>query len=155
MTLQEIYDRYGGVVFRRARRLLGDETAAKDACQEVFLRLLDALPEFEQTSPVTWLYKVTTNYCLNLVRDGRRRRDLLARPISSTGTPATEVSLALLLDGFQPELQEIAVYYFVDEMSQDEIASILGVSQRTVSNRLAEFRRQAKARWGEQILEGP
>ena len=34
MTPQEIYQRYGSVVYRRARRLLGEDQAAKDACQE-------------------------------------------------------------------------------------------------------------------------
>jgi DNA-directed RNA polymerase specialized sigma24 family protein len=37
-------------------------------------------------------------------------------------------------------LQEIAVYYGVDQMSQDEIALVLGVSQKTVSNRIQELR---------------
>ena len=53
MTPQEIYQRYGSVVYRRARRLLGEDQAAKDACQEVFLRLFLALPEFDRASPVT------------------------------------------------------------------------------------------------------
>jgi RNA polymerase sigma factor (sigma-70 family) len=74
MTPQDIYRRYGAVVYRRARRMLGDEQAAKDVCQEVFLRLFRSLPEFERASPVTWLYKVTTNHCLNLIRDEQRHR---------------------------------------------------------------------------------
>jgi DNA-directed RNA polymerase specialized sigma24 family protein len=37
------------------------------------------------------------------------------------------------------ELQDIAVYYYVDELSHEEIAGIVGVSRRTVGNRLATF----------------
>lgn len=152
MKPDEIYQRYGAVVYRRARRMLGNDHAASDACQEVFLRLFRSLPRFERAEPITWLYKVTTNHCLNLLRDEQRRRRLLeARvPIAPT-VPA--VDLPALLAGFPEELQEIAVYYFVDEMSQDEIARLLGVSQRTVSNRLSAFRVLARTVWAADLVE--
>jgi RNA polymerase sigma-70 factor (ECF subfamily) len=155
MTPQEIYVRYGSIVYRRARRLLGDEQAAKDACQEVFLRLFRSLVEFERASPVTWLYKVTTNHCLNVMRDEQRHRLLLATRAEPAPTLPSAPSLAELLRGFPEALQEIAVYYFVDEMSQDEIARVLGVSQRTVSNRLSAFRGLAKSVWAVDSVEAP
>ncbi|HJX54376.1 MAG TPA: sigma-70 family RNA polymerase sigma factor [Polyangia bacterium] len=147
MTVQELYGRYGSVVYRRARRLLGDPQAAQDACHEVFLRLFRCQPEFEQASPVTWLYKVTTNHCLNLIRDEQRRRKLLDARATAAPEAQSPLPLSTLLHGLPDELQEIAVYYFVDEMSQDEIAHVLGISQRTVSNRLSAFRGLAKAAW--------
>lgn len=155
MNPQDIYLRYGSVVYRRARRLLGDEQAAKDACHDVFLRLFRSLPEFESASPVTWLYKVTTNHCLNLIRDeARHRKQLEAHTAKGLATAATS-SLPDLLRGFPDELQAIAIYYFVDEMSQDEIARMLGLSQRTVSNRLAAFRGLAKTAWSNDFAETP
>lgn len=153
MSSQELYRRYGSLVYRRALRMLGDGQAARDACHEVFLRLLRSQPEFEQASPVTWLYKVTTNYCLNLIRDERRRRKLLEVHAVQALEGQVPWSLSTLLLGIPEELQEIAVYYFVDEMSQEEIAGILGISQRTVSNRLAAFRGLAKAAWVTHSLE--
>jgi RNA polymerase sigma-70 factor, ECF subfamily len=147
MSGQELYRRYGSLVYRRALRMLGDQQAARDACQEVFLRLLRSLPEFEQASPVTWLYKVTTNHCLNLIRDEQRRRELLAIHVAHAPDTQMPSSLSVLLRGFPEELREIAVYYFVDEMSQEKIAEILGISQRTVCNRLAVFRGLAKSAW--------
>ena len=155
MTPREIYQRYGAIVFRRARRLLGDEQAAKDACQEVFLRLFRSLPEFERASPMTWLYTVTTNHCLNLIRDEQRHRKLLAANAATIPNAAVTPSLATLLRGFPEELQAIAVYYFVDEMSQAEIANVLGISQRTVSNRLVAFRNLAKTAFASDAMEEP
>jgi RNA polymerase sigma-70 factor, ECF subfamily len=147
MTGQELYGRYGSLVYRRALRMLGDAHAARDVCQEVFLRLLRCPPDFTQSSPVNWLYKVTTNHCLNQIRDEQRRRKLLKTHAAYPPEAEPHSSLSLLLHGFPEELQEIAVYYFVDEMSQEEIAGLLGISQRTVSNRLAAFRGLAKATW--------
>ena len=155
MSPQNIYLRYGSVVYRRARTLLGDEQAAKDACQEVFLRLFRTLPDFERSSPVTWLYKVTTNHCLNVLRDEQRHRKLLEARAGAEPAAQSVGSVATLLRGFPAELQEIAVYYFVDEMSQDEIARVLGISQRTVSNRLSAFRGLAKTVWSSDSVEAP
>jgi RNA polymerase sigma-70 factor (ECF subfamily) len=141
--LERLYQQYGALVFRRARRLLGDEQRAKDVCQEVFLRLWRYRPTFVEVAPVTWLYRVTTNLCLNQVRDERRRNDLgtrLGQGGDSEHPPSPELPAALLLRGVPEPLQAIAIYYYVDRMSQDEIAEVLGVAQRTVSNRLKQFR---------------
>jgi RNA polymerase sigma-70 factor, ECF subfamily len=141
VDLARVYQQYGALVHRRARRLLGDDQRAKDACQEVFLRLWRYQPSFADVSPVTWLYRVTTNLCLNQVRDERRRAALGERiGCERQEAQAPELPVALLLRGVPEELHAIAIYYYVDRMSQDEIAEVLGVAQRTVSNRLKQFR---------------
>ena len=53
---------------------------------------------------------------------------------------APSLSAQLVLRGIPERLQEIAIYYGLDEMSQEEIALVLGLSQKTVSNRLRELR---------------
>src|SRR5689334_22849939 len=119
--LQSFFARYGDLVYRRARRLLGEAQAAEDACQEVFLRLWRTRPAFGAVSPVTWLYRVTTNHCLNVVRDTRRRRALLGtRPVEPAAS-APGQALASLLEGVPEPLQEVGLYYYVNEMTQEEI----------------------------------
>jgi len=136
--LERLYQRHGTFVFRRARRLLGDEQLARDVAQDVFLQILRA-PQWNPASPVAWLCTTTTNRCLNLLRGKRRWRDLLrARPLPPVPPPA--LPMAALLRGIPERLQEIAVYYGLDEMTQEEIALVLGVSQKTVSNRIQELR---------------
>jgi DNA-directed RNA polymerase specialized sigma24 family protein len=136
--LARTYQRYGTFVFRRARRLLGDEQLARDVCQDVFVQVLRA-PHWNPPSPVAWLCATTTNCCLNLLRRKRRWRDLLrARPLPPPLPPS--LPLATLLRGIPERLQEIAVYYGLDELTQDEIALVLGISQKTVSNRIQELR---------------
>jgi RNA polymerase sigma-70 factor (ECF subfamily) len=150
-SMESLYRTYGSMVLRRARTLLGDDTAAQDMVQEVFMKAIRAFPGFRgESSLTTWLYQVTTNHCLNAIRDGARRRRALERRMPAT-EPMTEsaedrVGIDELLKKLPRELVEVAIYYYVDQMNQDEIATLLGISERTVRNRLREFRDAARAR---------
>src|SRR4051812_40798002 len=96
--LGELYLRYAPLVFRRARRLLADEQAARDATQEVFMRMLDAFPPpGGGPPPVAWLYRVTTNHCLNVLRDGKRRQALIGQ--AAPRPPVVDLPVSLLLRG--------------------------------------------------------
>jgi len=149
--IEALYRKFGPSVLRRARALLGEEQAARDAMQEVFIRALRAGEDFRaDASPMTWLYRITTNYCLNLIRDRSRRAQLLAKaggPAATTAPATTDELLTVrrLLRDVDPELKEIAVYYFVDQLNQDEIATLLGVSRRTIGYRIEQFKEAARA----------
>jgi RNA polymerase sigma-70 factor, ECF subfamily len=154
-SIEELYRKYGPAVLRRARAILGDEQAARDAMQEVFIRALKAEVEFKGVSPMTWLYRVTTNLCINARRDHARRAKLLDlhHPKAESKPQAQDDRLAVLelLGRVPPELAQIAIYYYLDQMNQDEIAEIVGVSRRTIGNRLEEFRALAKSAFGEEL----
>jgi RNA polymerase sigma-70 factor (ECF subfamily) len=148
--VDDLFRRYSAGVFRRARTILGDSDSAKDATQEVFLRAMNSRIEFAvAASPIAWLYRVTTNLCLTRLRDSARRQLILSRSLAASMSPSTEptVDAALtvqrLLRDVPEALQEIAVFYFVDRMSQDEIAEIVGIPRRTVGYRIEQFRSRA------------
>lgn len=155
--IEELYRRFGALVRRRARGILGDDQEAMDATQEVFVRVIAAMGEFRgQSQPSTWLYRITTNLCLNRIRDGKRRRDRLAEVAeagkgTTVAAPTAEERTTLrgLLAHIPEDLAHVAVYYYVDEMDQAEIAKLLGVSRRTIGYRLDRFRELAQARLGE------
>ncbi len=143
--LDQIYTRYSKSVYRRARQLLGDVEAARDAMQEVFVRVLRSggvVPA--EPTPTAWLYRVTTNLCLNRLRDRSRQEALLATKLAVdpvvTGPGEARSAVSQILKRVPEDLHDIAVYFFVDELTYDEIAALLGVSRRTVSNRLSTFR---------------
>jgi DNA-directed RNA polymerase specialized sigma24 family protein len=137
--LDALYRRYGAMVLRRARRILADEQLAHDVCQDVFIQLLRAGRGWDAHSPVGWLFRTTTNHCLNLIRGTKRWHDFLRLlPAAQPATPSLPVQL--LLRGVPERLHDVAIYYGLDRMSQDEIALALGLSQKTVSNRIRELR---------------
>jgi RNA polymerase sigma factor (sigma-70 family) len=139
-ALDLAYRRYSALVLRRARRMLADDQAARDVCQDVFVQLLRAGSSWAKAvSPVGWLYRTTTNCCLNRIRGKRRWHEFL-RALSPEPAVTPSMPVRLLLQGLPAHLQEIALYYAFDQMSQQEIALVLGLSQKTVSNRLRELR---------------
>jgi RNA polymerase sigma-70 factor (ECF subfamily) len=142
-SLETLYARYSRSVWRRARRILADDDAAKDVTQEVFLRAIevDAREAFDGCA-IGWLYRVTTNLCLNRLRDAKRRTEILSESTLQEAKERdadTQILVRRILERVPEELQSIAVFYYVDELAQDEIAGILGVSRRTIGNRLAAF----------------
>ncbi len=154
MWIEDLYQRYGPALLRRARMLLNDEAAAWDAVQEVFVRALQTGSRFRhEASPMSWLYRITTNHCLNRLRDSGRRSHLLRAQLGGGGAPPApdgELSIAVreVLCLLPREVSEIAVYSYVDRMGHDEIAALLGLSPRTIRNRLREFQTRAQAALG-------
>ena len=149
--LRELYERHGPAVFARCRYLLKDDEAAKDALQDTFVKALRSLDEFRgEASPSTWLLRLATNHCLNLIRErkaGWRERlaQLQADRQHETEPPDRRELLRALLSAAEPEAQEVAVMTYVDEMTQAEIGAALGRSLPTVRKRLREFLAAARA----------
>ncbi len=149
--LGDLFAKHGPAVYRRAFRLLGNRADAEEATQEVFLRAFRSADSFAGQSQITtWLYRITTNYCLNQIRDHRRRKELLAEHYStetpiSTLSPSDYILLQRLLTQANEEQARVAIYIYLDGMSHDEVAEILGVSRRTVGNLLTRFQKWAEA----------
>ena len=158
--ISRLFEQHGPRVYRRAVRLLGNPADAEEATQEIFIRALGAAQGFRHQSQLTtWLYQITTNYCLNLIRDRSRRAELHEEHVaplgddSSKADPARPEDLVLirkLLAAADERQAAAAVYVFVDGMSHEEAAEVLGVSKRTVGNLLERFQAWA----GEQVAKG-
>src|SRR4051794_9093948 len=74
--LSELYRQYGGMIYARCRRFLGDDAAAEDATQETFLRAavhLDRATGVREA--MAFIHRVATNYCLNELRNRKRRAE--------------------------------------------------------------------------------
>jgi RNA polymerase sigma-70 factor, ECF subfamily len=149
--LRELFEQHGPAIFARCRYLLKDDEAAKDGLQDTFVKALRSLDEFRgQASLSTWLLRLATNHCLNVLRErktGWRERfaELQAVRRNETETPDRRELLRALLSAAEPEAQEVAVMTYVDEMTQAEIGAALGRSLPTVRKRLREFLAAARA----------
>lgn len=151
--LAGLYRRYGLIVERRCARLLGDAAEARDAAHETFARAAQKLPGFRgESERLTWLYRISTNVCLNLLRERRVRgeawREAVAasRPQHDEPVVVARRSAAQLVAAAEDDVsRELAVLVFVDGMSQGEAATHVGLSRATVNAKLGRFRERARA----------
>lgn len=145
--VEELFDRYGPLVLRRARAILGTEEEARDAMQDVFMKILEGSGPTDGPM-AAWLARVTTNLCLNRVRDHGRRRELARlhlghRAEGEEASAEDRLTVRHLLAETDERTARAAVCVHVDGMSYDEAADTLGVSKRTVANLLKRFREHA------------
>lgn len=147
-----LYRRYGPVVYRRCLRILRHREEAEDTTQEVFVRLLRELPSLAGRATVLpWIYRVTTNACLNLRRDARRRGEVVATPRlerAATAAPhggEARILASQLLARFDEDTREVALHVLVGGLEHAEAALRLELSRRGVSRRLGRFRGVARA----------
>jgi RNA polymerase sigma factor (sigma-70 family) len=151
--LEVLYRTHRSAVAVRCRRLLRNPQSAEDAMHETFIRVARNLGKVPLSADeaLRWIYRVATNCCLNLLRDQRRTvsedgQELPARcEAAATIDDVIERDLIRrILVGVPAKTLAIAVLRHVDGLCEREVADLLGVSRRTVTYRLTEFRRRAR-----------
>lgn len=139
----ELYRRYYPMVARRVRQFVAQQDV-EELAHEIFLRALEQGDGFRNESqPGTWLYRLSTNYCLNWIRNRKTRATLLdqvgagAWPHgSASANPEVQAFIRETWRVLDPELATIGVYFYLDGHTQADIAQMLGCSERTINTRL-------------------
>jgi RNA polymerase sigma-70 factor (ECF subfamily) len=155
-ALEEMYRRYGLIVERRCARILGSPSDARDAAHEAFARAAQKLQSFRgENDRLAWLYRISTNVCLNVLRERRLRGEswlknaqaALDRPVADGERAAAERQWATrLLAAADDDLtRALVLHVYIDEMSQGEAAELLGISRATANARLGRFRQSARS----------
>ena len=126
----------------------GNDALAKDITQEVFLKLMTTISQFQNRSEFsTWLYRLITNTCLDRKRMLRRFLsfgDSGDRAVPDQGKSIEdryiqhEIELAVrkVIAGMKPRLRITILSKYFEDLSYDEIAAALGCSKGTVASRL-------------------
>ena len=126
----------------------GDRALADDITQQIFLKLFTAIRQFRGDSEfTTWLYRLVVNACLDERR--RRRRLLPWGEMVAMKKPAErkpqekqyarlEISEAVqaAIGELKPKFRLPILLKYIEGLSYDEIASVMGCSKGTVASRL-------------------
>lgn len=154
-----LYDRYAHVLFHRCRSILRNDEEAWDAVQETFARAIKHAETFrQQSSPLTWMYRISTNYSLNQLRNRtsraktrhERREEIVGPAHTEAPSEATEDHdrILRLLEVEDDETRACVVHTYFDECTREETAKLVGLSVPTVRKRVNTFLEKARRHLG-------
>lgn len=169
-AFSELIDSYQNKVFSLAFRLIGNEDDAEDISQEIFVKFFRTVNLFKgESSLATWLYRITVNEVKNFWKSKTMRNSLKTKSIDSLSDPEDEniakvqfadptpsprdiasenellSHLERLMKKISDEFREILILRFKENLSYEEIASILNINIGTVKSRLARARIELKS----------
>ncbi len=158
--LSALYERYAHILFRRCRAILGSEEDAHDAVQETFAKVLRHSDEFRaESSPLTWMYRISTNWCLNQLRNRHGRAQKLGlhgdyvMPTDISGTITSDQDkLRELLATVDAETRACVIHTYFDDCTRQETAYLVGLSVPTVRKRVNDFIELARQQWGDDTV---
>ncbi|MFO0580439.1 MAG: RNA polymerase sigma factor [Polyangia bacterium] len=150
---EEQYRRYFAVVRAKCTRMLSDPEEAADVAQEVLIRLWHSGPHHEAAGPelaprtiLAWLYRTSTRVAIDHLRQRKARHRLLeTTPALPELPPLCEDALFFrralerLAATIPADELEVVILDRLDQLTQVEIASVTGVSERTVRRLLQRF----------------
>jgi len=146
------YEKYGPMVIRRCRNILGNGDDALDAVHDVFVNVLRAKSTLHGQYPSSLLYTMATNICLNRLRNKRREtfkdfsNEVDIKPFVDEGFEQVEAEMVLedILSNESELNRSICFMYHVDEMTLKEIGEAVGLSVSGVRKRLEAFKIRAR-----------
>jgi len=147
-ALAELYDRYGGLAYSLALRILGDSGRAEDVVQEAFLKLWNGAGRFDESrgSLRAWLTTAVRNRSIDLLRGRslKERRELALKPeVVASGAGPEELAAGALereavraaLASLPDEQREAVQLAYFGGLTQAEIAELGGVPLSTIKGR--------------------
>ena len=149
--IESLLQQYGSCLFRLCLFMLKNEKDAEDAIQETFLKYLRKAPAFTDTEhEKAWLFRVTSNTCLDLLRYQKRHpmEELDVARYLPTEPKNTEI-FELLLE-LPEKYRLVLILHYVEGYRINEIAEIIKKSPSAVKMRLQKGRMLLKNAYGKE-----
>jgi RNA polymerase sigma-70 factor (ECF subfamily) len=150
-AFRALYESYRDRVYNIIFYSMGDELASEDILQIVFIKIYRGLPGFRfEASLATWIYRITLNECLNqqqrrgaqyvpfeAILGSDDEFDSAAPPdIEHADKERREIIQRAMME-LPPKLRDVIALKYLEGLSYEEIAAVLGCAPGTVASRLS------------------
>lgn len=141
-AVREMIEENYEAVYRYCYYRLGDRAAAQDAAQEVFLKFLSSLPEYQERGKLrNYLYVIAGNTVKDMFR--KKRETAFGEPVKEQYEGMEEqVHVRLALQRLSEEERELVVLRYYQELRLKDIARIVGMPVSNVRYRLKKAERK-------------
>ena len=143
-ALAELVERYSPRLRYFLRKLLGSADGAEDALQDVWLDVLRHLPQLADPQALrAWLYRIARDRAFRRLRKAGREpvqfdenQHANGQPDDTTFTAEDAARIHAALDHLPAQHREVLVLRFLEDMTYEEIARIVGCELGTIRSRL-------------------
>ncbi len=159
-AFEQLMLKYQGQIYNLCFRMLGNSEDAADMTQETFLKAWKHLDGFQfESSLSTWLYRLASNSCLDLLRSQKRHptislvsqdedgEEQTLDPMDSEPLPEDQIiwneeqrQISQAMASLDVEQRQILTLRVVNDLSYSQIADILSIKEGTVKSRIARAR---------------
>jgi len=160
MYFTVLYRRYAGKVFAKCISMLADEGQARDATQDIFIKVLLNLARFtEQSSFSTWVYSITYNYCIDLIRKKKKMPLIFSEDVGKVSQGVEDmddIPDSVLLEMEQNRLEKvfehlppgdkaILLMKYIDDMSIKEIGTALNKTESAIKMQIMRAKQKSQS----------
>ena len=162
-AVEALLDRYGGWIYRVARRLLNDPRDVEEVTQDVLLTVVRKIQTFKgEAAFSSWLYRIAANAAYQRLRAKRSRQEVslepflpvfddegrYAQPVADWSRqlddPAvageTRAAIERSLSRLPEEYRVVIQLHDVEELPNEEVAATLGLTVAAVKSRVHRAR---------------
>lgn len=151
-----LYQRYAGKVYAKCISLLKEEHLAKDAMQDIFMKIFLKLDQFGEKSKFsTWVYSITYNYCIDLIRKNKKVGSIFSDEMERVADVEDEVHdeelltmevnrLREVLEALPPGDKAILLMKYQDGMQIKEIAAALDKTESAIKMKIKRAKHKAQ-----------
>lgn len=151
-----LYRRYAGKVFAKCISMLSDDGLARDATQDIFIKVLLNLGKFtEQSSFSTWVYSITYNFCIDIIRKKKKNLLIFSEDVGKVSSekevdiPDSVIlemetrRLEKVMELMPPGDKAILNMKYIDDLQIKDIAEVLSKTESAIKMQI--MRAKAKA----------
>ncbi len=152
-----LYNRYAAKVFGKCFSILKDYDEAKDAVQEIFIKIMTNLASFgERAQFSTWIYSITYNFCIDIIRKKKKEKtlftddiervpDVAADEVPDEFLMAMEVKhLKTVLEMLPSGDKMILLMKYQDDMSIRDISEVLKKTESAIKMKIKRAKHKAQ-----------
>ncbi|RTL53237.1 MAG: sigma-70 family RNA polymerase sigma factor [Sphingobacteriales bacterium] len=148
-----LLERYTILLLGTCMKYLKNQEAAKDAVQQIFLKVMTEMPKYKVQYFKSWIYMIARNYCLMQLRDKKITYTLQeeAPLLEAEGNLAELLEKEKLLqcienalDDLNEEQKKCITLFYLEKKSYRTIAAITGYSILQVKSHIQNGKRNLK-----------